>query len=408
MQSKTNPTNSSATLLSTINSGNSKKIETIGARLVAFSSRSSSFAATLSSGVEHVYVPRPDLVPDWLFETGSILFKIIALLLQYLLIYKSEKWQGPYHSPTVSIIQWSHIDYYLLAILIIFCLSNHRKLLILRVSINFLALLYSFRFYSWRHFLVFTYPLFCRILISHDQNNSQRSSTGISTSNPIAGHWCSNNASDLRYETECLRQDFNRRIRLILFTAFLNTYYICLVPIVYCDINIIRFDHLRLFLFALTLFLSFLMMTISYSLPLELLTVLHRNSQHLGSWDPISTHPGPMIALWDEKNPSPYEPNSLVRHKRQVYRSCATCSTAAEPGNASHKRFARLFTRPMLFPLILFSIQVFLLILQCLCLFFDRRWFVHLAQMIVFLFNTYTIRRTARDMFLLYFVYGQD
>jgi hypothetical protein len=148
----------------------------------------------------------------------------------------------------------------------------------------------------------------------------------------------------------------------------------------------------------------------SHYLPLDLLTVFHRNGKHLGTWQclPNNNNSLPIIPSWDEKSSTPYEVNSIVKYKRHIYRSSNCSSTIAEPGNMRHTRFAILFSRPLIFPLILCSLQILLLIIQILCLLFDQRWFVLLSQMILFIFNTYTIRHTTRDMYLLYLVYCRE
>jgi hypothetical protein len=282
-----------------------------------------------------------------------------------------------------------------------------QKLSFLRALINIIALIYSFRMYSWKYVLVFTYPLVCSLLVNQDEHDSHQSNRTISSAN-LPGHWCSTNASDLRCETDCLRQEFNQRVRLILFSSFLSSYYICVVSLAFCDTTYIRLDLVLLLQYGFVLFLSLIMIYSSHYLPLDLLTVFHRNGKHLGSWQPMTSHNMSLIPSWDEKSQVAYEPNSIVKHKRQTYRSSTSCSTVAEPGNASHRRFAILFSRSLFFPLILSSLQMLLLIVQVRCLVFDQRWFVHMSQMILFLFNTYTIRHTIRDMYLLYLVYYRE
>jgi hypothetical protein len=147
------------------------------------------------------------------------------------------------------------------------------------------------------------------------------------------------------------------------------------------------------------------MLYITHYLPLELLTVFHRNGKHLGSWQCVSATHTPTIVAWDEKHPLAYESNSLVKHKRHTYRSSVSRSTVAEPGNLSHSRFALLFSRPFFFPLLVCSVQFCLLLIQLVYLAVDQRWFVHFSQMILFLFNTHSLRHTVRDMYLLYLVY---
>jgi hypothetical protein len=405
MHQRNNNPNTTATFFSSSRSSGVQQSETVGARLVAFCSKSS--RSSISTNViEHRYVPHPPMESDLTFESCLVFVKIISLFLQYLLLYKSEKWVGPYSISTDSFIHWRHIDRYVVGILIIFCLSLQEKLYFLRVLINIIALIYSFWIYSWKYVLVFTYPLICSLLVNQNTKSDQQQQQINISSNTLPGHWCSSSAYDLRYETDCLRIEFNQRIRHILFSSFLSFYYICIVPLAFCDTYYIRLDVILLLQYGFILFLSLVMIYTSHYLPLDLLTVFHRNGKHLGSWQCLPNHNNlPLISSWDEKNSIPYEPNSIVKYKRHVYRSTNCSTTISEPGNTCHTRFAILFSRPFVFPLILSSLQILLLIIQIIFLLIDQRWFVLLSQMILFIFNTYTIRHTTRDMYLLYLVY---
>ena len=404
MHQRNNHTNTTTTCISSSRSNSAQQTDTVGARLVPFYSKSSSSSTNTN---EHYYVPRPPIESNFTFESCIAFFKTISLLLQYLLIYKSEKWVGPYSSSTDSFIHWRHIDRYIVGILIIFCLSLQERLYFLRVLINIIALIYSYWIYSWKYILVFTYPLVCSLLINQDQNSKSQSSQPLTLiPNTLPGHYCSSDACILRNETDCLRIEFNHRIRHILFSSFLSSYYICIVPLAFCDTYYIRLDIILLLQYGLILFLSLIMLYTSHYLPLELLNVFHQNGKHLGSWQCLPNHTNiPLIPLWDDKNTLPYESSSVIKYKRLIYRSSTNSTTVAEPGNTGHTRFAMLFSRPLIFPLILCLFQLILLIIQISLLLIDQRWFVLLSQMTLFLFNTYTIRHTTRDMYLLYLVY---
>ncbi|CAF0981258.1 unnamed protein product [Rotaria sordida] len=407
MHQRNNNANMTATVMTSTRSGNVQQNETVHARLVTFCSTSSKSSSISTNEVEHPYVPRPSIESDFIFESCLVAFKIISLFLQYLLIYKSEKWIGSYGTSTDSFIHWHHIDRYIVLMLIIFCLSLQEKFFILKVLINIIALIYSFWIYSWKYVLLFTYPLVCLLLINQDHNTKSHNQQQILvSSNTLPGHWCSTNACDLRYETDCLHIEFHQRIRHILFSSFLSTYYICIVPIAFCNTHYIRLDIILLLQYGCILFLSLIMIYTSHYLPLELLTVFHRNGKHLGSWQCLTNNNNSLlIPLWDEKNQLAYQPNSIVKYKQHIYRSSNNCSTVAEPGNMCHTRFSFLFSRPLFLPLILCSLQIILLIIQIIFLFIDQRWFVLLSQMILFIFNTYTIHHTTRDVYLLYLVY---
>jgi hypothetical protein len=405
MHQRNHNTNTNTTYISSSRSLGIQQNDTPSARLVAFCSKSSGYSSSSTNDIEHRYVPRPSLETDFIFETCLVFFKIISLFLQYLLLYKSEKWVGPYSTSTDSFIHWRHIDRYLVGILICFCLSLQEKFYFLRVLINIIALIYSLWIYSWKYVLVFTYPLVCSLLVHQDQESKSQQTISLS-SNTLPGHWCSTNACDLRDETDYLRIEFNQRIRHILFSSFLSFYYICIVPLAFCDTYYIRLDVILLLQYGLILFLSLIMIYTSHYLPLDLLTVFHRNGKHLGSWQCLPNNNNiPIIPSWDERNTMPYEPNTIIKYKRHIYRSSNCSTTIAEPGNSRHIRFGILFSRPFVFPLILCSIQMILLIIQITFLLIDQRWFVLLSQMILFIFNTYTLRHTTRDMYLLYLVY---
>ena len=406
MHQRNNNSHPNSTLISSSRLNVATKDDTGHARLVAFRSLSRRASLTSTQDIEHYYVPRPSIESDIVFESCLTFFKIISLFLQYLLIYKSEKWIVPYSTSTDSFVHWQHIDRYVISILIIFCLSLHERLIFLKFLINIIALIYSFWFYSWKYILLFTYPLICSLLFYQDQNTITHQQQRRITSNTLPGHWCSKNACDLRDETNHLYVEFYQRIRHIIFLSFLSSYYICIVPLAFCNMHCIRLDTGLLFQYSLILFLSLLIFYASHYLPLELLTVFHRNGEHLGSWECLTNHNNIlMIPSWNEKNQMPYERNTIVKYRQHVYRSSNRCSTIAEPNNSYHLRFAILFSRPFIFPFILSSLQIILLILQIIYLLFDQRWFVLFSQMVIFFFNTYTIHHTVRDMYLLYLVY---
>jgi hypothetical protein len=402
MHQRNNNANTTTTFVSPSRPGSIQHIDTGGARLIAFSSPSSRSSSLSTTEVDHRYVPHSFIESDVTFESCLIFFKIISLFLQYILLYKSEKWVGPYSTPTDTFIHWRYIDRYVVVILIIFCLSLQQKFYFLRIFINIIALIYSFWTYSWKYVFLFTYPLVCSLLVNQDQQQQQVSIS----SNNLPEHLCTTNACDLRYETDFFRIEFNQRIRHILFSSFLSSYYICIVPLVFCDTHYIRLDIILLLQYGFILFLSLILIYTSHYLPLKLLTIFHRNGKHLGSWQCLTTSNTLLIPAWDEKNQIVYEPNSVVKHKRHIYRSSS--STVAEPGNMCHTRFAFLFSRPLVFPLILCSLQIILLMMQIISILFDQRWFVLLSQMIIFLFNTYTLRLTTRDIYLLYLVYYRE
>src|SRR5689334_7225339 len=91
MHQRNNPNVTTSGYSSSTNPSNISPNEIVGARLVAFSSKS----LNTINNIEHRYVPHPPIETDFIFELGLIAFKIISLFLQYLLLYKSEKWVGP-------------------------------------------------------------------------------------------------------------------------------------------------------------------------------------------------------------------------------------------------------------------------------------------------------------------------
>lgn len=410
MHQRNNNINILATASSSTRPGAFQQSDIVHARLVTFYSTPSGSSPMTTNEIQHRYVPRPFIESDFMFESCLVFFKVIALFLQHVLIYKSEKWLGPISTPNDSFIHWNHIDRYVIIILIIFCLSLQEKLYVLQAIINVVALIYSYWFYSWKYVLLFAYPLVCALLMNQDHNvkiSPQRQK--LISSNNLPAHWCSTNACDLRFETDCLHIELQYRIRHILFSSFLSTYYICIVPIAFCNTYYIRLDLSPLLQYGSILFLSLIMIYISHYLPLELLTVFHRNGKHLGSWQCLAkSNNAVMIPSWDEKSESSYPANSVIKHKQHIYRSTNLSSTVAEPGNIYHTRFSILFSRPLFFPLILCSLQFILLTIQIILVFIDRRWFVLLSQMILFIFNTYTLHHTIRDMYLLYLVYCRE
>ncbi|CAF1177352.1 unnamed protein product, partial [Didymodactylos carnosus] len=161
---------------------------------------------------------------------------------------------------------------------------------------------------------------FIDLIISyHVGKRIKRVSATHSFSLSTPDHWCTSNVYQLRDETERLRCEFNNRLKSILYSTFLNTYSITIIPILFSTRKYIRFDFLMLSQFVFIIYLSLFVLKSSHYLPVQFLTTLHRNAKHLGQWNRLTTSTGTTIPqVWDDQQ-SNYEQYSIVKHRRVLY-----------------------------------------------------------------------------------------
>ncbi|XP_073259352.1 transmembrane protein 39A-like isoform X2 [Porites lutea] len=96
---------------------------------------------------------------------------------------------------------------------------------------------------------------------------------------------CSLPPDAVRYETECLRTDFNLRIKQVLFQSLICAYYVGFIPMKFSEQHYIYYDMWWACQHTLFVWLSSLLMLLMFMLPLTYCDALHKCALHLGGWE---------------------------------------------------------------------------------------------------------------------------
>lgn len=149
-------------------------------------------------------------------------------------------------------------------------------------------------------------------------------------------HACSHNPIEIRAEVENLKTNFNNRMKQILFSSIINSYYAGFIPCCFAQ-NFLHYDYYWTVQHVVFIFLSCFVSYTMHYLPLRYCDVLHRSSLHLGVWQRVETRSVlPVAYTWQDDVVWPQ--GVLVRHGREMYRAYGT-SNAAEPGNTMFYRY---------------------------------------------------------------------
>lgn len=149
-------------------------------------------------------------------------------------------------------------------------------------------------------------------------------------------HACSSNAIDIRREVENLRNNFNNRVKQILFSALVNAYYAGFIPCCFAQ-SVLHYDVYWATQHVLFIFLSGFTAFSVHILSLRYCDILHRSALHLGNWDKMETR-NMLLVTNNWKEETIWASGVLVRHGRDIYRAQGDCN-ASEPGNTSLSRF---------------------------------------------------------------------
>nr|CAH7746110.1 unnamed protein product [Callosobruchus chinensis] len=101
-------------------------------------------------------------------------------------------------------------------------------------------------------------------------------------------HACSTNPKDIREEAEQLIDNFNNRIKVMLFSANVNAYYAGFIPLCFAQ-SALFFDVWWAAQHVLFIFESSFLGLSEHVLSLRFYDILHRSALHVGTWEKIES-----------------------------------------------------------------------------------------------------------------------
>lgn len=209
---------------------------------------------------------------------------------------------------------------------------------------------------------------------------------------------CSLPPDAVRYETECLRTDFNLRIKQVLFQSLICAYYVGFIPMKFSERHYVYYDMWWACQHTLFVWLSCLLMLMMYMLPLNYCDALHKCALHLGGWERYpcghrdTPHVWSALTVWPQ--------GVLVRHGKLLYRALGIHNVAI-PGDAHHGRFFFMFESPLRLVNWMAAVLLLLVLYQLFMITRSHSWHQLLSVTGLLTFNYLILYRLFRDRWAL-------
>ncbi|NXH16391.1 TM39A protein, partial [Bucco capensis] len=362
--------------------------------------------------VRHCRIPELPLDGSLLFEFLFFIYLLVALFIQYINIYKTGWWYPYNHPAFYTSLNLHLIDYHLAAFITVMLARRLVWALISEASqvgatsvIHYLVrlvlltlcgwvlcwtLVNLFRSHSVLNLLFLGYPfgVYVPLCCFHQESRAQPlpvdcgymvqdqmvddGTSAVSslvkpkdflsllweslreqfnTPTSIPTHSCPLSPDLIRNEVECLKADFNRRIKEVLFNSLFSAYYVAFLPL--CFVKSTQYYDMRWSCEHLIMVWinAFVMLTIQL-LPPKYCDLLHRSAAHLGKWQKLEhgSYSNAPQHIWSEHTIWPQ--GVLVRRSRCLYKAVGPYNVAV-PSDVSHARFYAKLTRPLWFVTVL-------------------------------------------------------
>ena len=398
----------------------------------------------LASAPKHVALPKLPPESELSFEIQTTILFIVAMLTQYLNLYRTVWWLS--QSNTHTIVNFHLIDLNVIHFNIVFMgryllqhviLSIGSKLPTGRVTeilmygsnlivmtictwIQLKCIYYIYLNHGVTGILCILYPFiiyilmyFPSILAAHEKYRLPFDMNMISdliscliqpvtfSSNPPI-HCCSSNTVDIREEVDRLKTSFNDRLKFILFRSLVVAYFSCFVPLCLVQPQLF-YDVTWTAQHVGICWLSAFLLLTSHLYSPHFYDVLHKSSLHLGKWQKLETR-NTLVPCTQWADKLLYAQGVVVKHCREYFKAegVANC---AEPGNQSHLRFYVVFSNPVGGFGTLLGLLLLLITAQLLLLIRSHEWYKIISMSCTIVVNSMTIFRLVRSYYVLREVY---
>ncbi|XP_048961499.1 transmembrane protein 39A isoform X3 [Canis lupus baileyi] len=216
---------------------------------------------------------------------------------------------------------------------------------------------------------------------------------------PIPTHSCPLSPDLIRNEVECLKADFNHRIKEVLFNSLFSAYYVAFLPL--CFVKSTQYYDMRWSCEHLIMvWINAFVMLTTQLLPSKYCDLLHKSAAHLGKWQKLEhgSYSNAPQHIWSENTIWPQ--GVLVRHSRCLYRAMGPYNVAV-PSDVSHARFYFLFHRPLRLLNLLILIEGSVVFYQLYSLLRSEKWNHTLSMALILFCNYYVLFKLLRDRIVL-------
>ncbi|XP_011923809.1 PREDICTED: transmembrane protein 39A isoform X2 [Cercocebus atys] len=386
--------------------------------------------------VRHCQIPDLPVDGSLLFEFLFFIYLLVALFIQYINIYKTVWWY-PYNHPAsctslatkAGAASMIHYMVLISARLVLLTLCGWVlcwtlvNLFRSHSVLNLLFLGYPFGVYvplccfhqdSRAHLLLTDY----NYVVQHQAVEESASTVGglakskdflsllleslkeqFNNATPIPTHSCPLSPDLIRNEVECLKADFNHRIKEVLFNSLFSAYYVAFLPL--CFVKSTQYYDMRWSCEHLIMvWINAFVMLTTQLLPSKYCDLLHKSAAHLGKWQKLEhgSYSNAPQHIWSENTIWPQ--GVLVRHSRCLYRAMGPYNVAV-PSDVSHARFYFLFHRPLRLLNLLILIEGSVVFYQLYSLLRSEKWNHTLSMALILFCNYYVLFKLLRDRIVL-------
>ncbi|XP_014745760.1 PREDICTED: transmembrane protein 39A isoform X3 [Sturnus vulgaris] len=340
--------------------------------------------------VRHCRIPELPLDGSLLFEFLFFIYLLVALFIQYINIYKTVWWYPYNHPASCTSLNFHLIDYHLAAFITVMLARRLVWAIISEASqvgatslICYIVRLVLLTLCGW---------VLCWTLVNLFRSHSVLNLLFL-------GYPCPLSPDLIRNEVECLKADFNRRIKEVLFNSLFSAYYVAFLPL--CFVKSTQYYDMRWSCEHLIMvWINAFVMLTTQLLPPKYCDLLHRSAAHLGKWQKLEhgSYSNAPQHIWSENTIWPQ--GVLVRRSRCLYKAVGPYNVAV-PSDVSHARFYFLFHRPLRLLNLLILIEGSVVCYQLYSLLRSEKWNHTLSMALILFCNYYVLFKLLRDRIVL-------
>ncbi|XP_045449823.1 transmembrane protein 39A [Melitaea cinxia] len=369
------------------------------------------------------YIPQDG---DLLFESMNFVFTLVATGLQFLNLYRTMWWLP--HSYSTQAMNFYLIDPHLVAFIV--TIISRRLLLSLSLALlrrilapkmiphatvaaRMFILGVVLGVLSWcTYFIMLKYPPFkifylCYPAVLYFICFGVDSTPFLElhkTEMPLM-HSCSHDPEQIHKEVEVLRQEFNLRLKKIVFNSVLGAYYTSFVPCGFAQ-PFVQYDVVAAAQQTALVWGTLCGRYTAHLLAASATDAPHRAARHLGRWRALSASgEAGDVPLWSGTRV--WARGTRVRCALGVF-AVAAPTAVGNPADVHHIRFYDAFSNPAKLLCLLLCLQLSLVVMQLCLLFCSFAWHHFVAVIILLFINYYTLFKMARDYLVAWKVYKAE
>nr|XP_033799050.1 transmembrane protein 39A isoform X4 [Geotrypetes seraphini] len=344
--------------------------------------------------VRHCRIPDLPLDGSLLFEFLFFIYLLVALFIQYINIYKTVWWYPYNHPASCTSLNFHLIDYHLAAFITVMLARRLVWALISEASqVGTTSMVHYTALITARLVLLTLCGwVLCWTLVNLFRNHSVLNLLFL-------GYPCPLSPDLIRNEVECLKADFNRRIKEVLFNSLFSAYYVAFLPL--CFVKSTQYYDMRWSCEHLIMvWINAFVMLTTQLLPPKYCDLLHKSAAHLGKWQRLEhgSYSNAPQHIWSENTIWPQ--GVLVRQSRCLYKAVGPYNVAV-PSDVSHARFYFLFHQPLRLLNLLILMEGSLVFYQLYSLLRSEKWNHTLSMALILFCNYYVLFKLLRDRIVL-------